>query len=74
MTARKSTVTKGPKIAPEPVARGMTVEQMTMLDLGYAPPFSPTWDPVLVAARKATAKIRVTAGAPTPSAGPTRSR
>ena len=23
------------------------------LDLGYAPPFSPVWDPVLVAARKA---------------------
>lgn len=32
---------------------GMTVEQMTALDLGYAPPFSPVWDPVLVAARKA---------------------
>jgi NADPH-dependent 2,4-dienoyl-CoA reductase/sulfur reductase-like enzyme len=30
----------------------MTVEQMTQLDLGYAPPFSPVWDPVLVAARK----------------------
>lgn len=36
----------------------MTVEQMTALDLGYAPPFSPVWDPVLVAARKATAAIR----------------
>ncbi|MEU6574198.1 FAD-dependent oxidoreductase [Streptomyces sp. NPDC046805] len=36
----------------------MTVEEMTALDLGYAPPFSPVWDPVLVAARKATAKVR----------------
>ncbi|MEU0370493.1 FAD-dependent oxidoreductase [Streptomyces sp. NPDC006283] len=36
----------------------MTVEQMTTLDLGYAPPFSPVWDPVLVAARKATAAVR----------------
>ncbi|WP_250401057.1 FAD-dependent oxidoreductase [Streptomyces cellostaticus] len=36
----------------------MTVQQMTSLDLGYAPPFSPVWDPVLVAARKATAKVR----------------
>lgn len=36
---------------------GMTVEAMTGLDLGYAPPFSPVWDPVLVAARKAAAKI-----------------
>jgi NADPH-dependent 2,4-dienoyl-CoA reductase/sulfur reductase-like enzyme len=32
----------------------MTVEEMTALDLSYAPPFSPVWDPVLVAARKAT--------------------
>jgi NADPH-dependent 2,4-dienoyl-CoA reductase/sulfur reductase-like enzyme len=31
----------------------MTVDDMTGLDLGYAPPFSPVWDPVLVAARKA---------------------
>lgn len=31
----------------------MTVEEMTGLDLAYAPPYSPTWDPILVAARKA---------------------
>jgi len=31
----------------------MTVEEIQQLDLGYAPPFSPVWDPVLVAARKA---------------------
>ncbi|WP_433655301.1 FAD-dependent oxidoreductase [Nocardia sp. CA-128927] len=36
----------------------MTVEQMTALDLGYAPPFSPVWDPILVAARKAVAEVR----------------
>ncbi|GAA3394183.1 FAD-dependent oxidoreductase [Cryptosporangium minutisporangium] len=33
---------------------GMTVDEMTGLDLGYAPPFSPVWDPVLVAARAAS--------------------
>jgi NADPH-dependent 2,4-dienoyl-CoA reductase/sulfur reductase-like enzyme len=32
----------------------MTVEEMTALDLSYAPPFSPVWDPVLIAARKTT--------------------
>lgn len=32
----------------------MTVEEMTSLDLSYAPPFSPVWDPVLIAARKTT--------------------
>jgi len=36
----------------------MTVEQMTALDLGYAPPFSPVWDPVLVAARKASLAVQ----------------
>jgi NADPH-dependent 2,4-dienoyl-CoA reductase/sulfur reductase-like enzyme len=36
---------------------GMTVEEMISLDLGYAPPFSPLWDPVLVAARAAAAEL-----------------
>ncbi|MEU3615022.1 FAD-dependent oxidoreductase [Streptomyces sp. NPDC006872] len=45
-------------IAAVALTAGMTVEQMTALDLGYAPPFSPVWDPVLVAARKATAEVR----------------
>ncbi|MDG4793740.1 FAD-dependent oxidoreductase [Micromonospora sp. WMMD1082] len=31
----------------------MTVDDMTALDLAYAPPYAPVWDPVLVAARKA---------------------
>ncbi len=31
---------------------GMTAEAMIELDLAYAPPFSPVWDPVLVAARQ----------------------
>jgi NADPH-dependent 2,4-dienoyl-CoA reductase/sulfur reductase-like enzyme len=35
----------------------MTVEEMTALDLGYAPPFAPVWDPVLIAARKATEAV-----------------
>ncbi|MET9502540.1 FAD-dependent oxidoreductase [Streptomyces sp. NPDC006622] len=45
-------------IAAVALTAGMTVEQMTSLDLGYAPPFSPVWDPVLVAARKAASKVR----------------
>ncbi|PJE98316.1 flavoprotein oxidoreductase [Streptomyces carminius] len=45
-------------IAAVALTAGMTVEQMTSLDLGYAPPFSPLWDPVLVAARKAAAQVR----------------
>ncbi|MGW2514772.1 FAD-dependent oxidoreductase [Streptomyces scopuliridis] len=45
-------------IAAVALTAGMTVEAMTTLDLGYAPPFSPVWDPVLVAARKATTVVR----------------
>ncbi|WP_369226255.1 FAD-dependent oxidoreductase [Streptomyces sp. R39] len=45
-------------IAAVALTANMTVEQMTALDLGYAPPFSPVWDPVLVAARKAATKVR----------------
>ncbi|MFI1397030.1 FAD-dependent oxidoreductase [Streptomyces sp. NPDC020681] len=45
-------------IAAVALTAGMTVEQMTLLDLGYAPPFSPVWDPVLVAARKAVTAVR----------------
>ncbi|MCM2387073.1 FAD-dependent oxidoreductase [Streptomyces albipurpureus] len=45
-------------IAAVALTAGMTAEQMTALDLGYAPPFSPVWDPVLVAARKVAAAVR----------------
>ncbi|MCX5203511.1 FAD-dependent oxidoreductase [Streptomyces sp. NBC_00237] len=45
-------------IAAVALTANMTVDQMTALDLGYAPPFSPVWDPVLVAARKAVAAVR----------------
>jgi NADPH-dependent 2,4-dienoyl-CoA reductase/sulfur reductase-like enzyme len=35
------------------ITAGFTVEAFLHLDLSYAPPFAPVWDPVLVAARKA---------------------
>ncbi|MDQ3107366.1 MAG: flavoprotein oxidoreductase, partial [Actinomycetota bacterium] len=31
----------------------MGVDEVLSLDLSYAPPFAPVWDPVLIAARKA---------------------
>jgi NADPH-dependent 2,4-dienoyl-CoA reductase/sulfur reductase-like enzyme len=31
----------------------MTAEEMLSMDLSYAPPFAPVWDPVLITARKA---------------------
>lgn len=37
----------------------MTVEEMVGLDLGYAPPYAPVWDPVLIAARKAVDALGV---------------
>ena len=36
---------------------GFTVEKMINLDLAYAPPFSPVWDPVVTAAREAAKKL-----------------
>ena len=36
---------------------GMDVEAMTGLDLSYAPPFAPVWDPLLVAARKVAERL-----------------
>ncbi|MEU9759771.1 FAD-dependent oxidoreductase [Streptomyces sp. NPDC047987] len=45
-------------IAAVALTAGMTVDQMTALDLGYAPPFSPVWDPILVAARKTVTALR----------------
>lgn len=35
----------------------MTVEDFSQTDLGYAPPFSPVWDPTLIAARQAGGRI-----------------
>ncbi|MGE0511928.1 MAG: FAD-dependent oxidoreductase [Acidimicrobiia bacterium] len=35
------------------ITAGMDVERIADLDFGYAPPFSPLWDPVAVAAREA---------------------
>lgn len=35
---------------------GLTAEQVAALDLGYAPPFAPVWDPLLLAARNLCAK------------------
>lgn len=40
----------------------MTVDEIVNLDLSYAPPFSPVWDPVLIAARKAAQTIEADAG------------
>jgi NADPH-dependent 2,4-dienoyl-CoA reductase/sulfur reductase-like enzyme len=36
---------------------GMTVREVLMSDLGYAPPFSSVWDPIQVAARALLARI-----------------
>ena len=34
------------------ITAGMTIDEFAYLDLGYAPPFSPVWDVLLVAAQK----------------------
>jgi CoA-dependent NAD(P)H sulfur oxidoreductase len=37
---------------------GMSVAQFSQSDLAYAPPFGPTWDPLLVAANQLLKKLR----------------
>ena len=39
------------------LSAGFTVEDLVNADLAYAPPFSPLWDPIQVAARKALALL-----------------
>ena len=36
---------------------GLTVEELEQTDLAYAPPFSPVWDPVLVAAKVVSERV-----------------
>jgi NADPH-dependent 2,4-dienoyl-CoA reductase/sulfur reductase-like enzyme len=40
----------------------MTVAGMVNMDLSYAPPFSPVWDPVLIATRKLSEQVERTLG------------
>ena len=42
---------------PRPCTPALTVADLVDVDLSYAPPFSPVWDPVEVAARKALSQI-----------------
>ena len=37
---------------------GMTVDQVYELDLAYAPPFGPSWSPLLIAASKLAKAMR----------------
>jgi NADPH-dependent 2,4-dienoyl-CoA reductase/sulfur reductase-like enzyme len=39
------------------ITAGFDVQQVVDLDLGYAPPMSPLWDPVTVAARRALSML-----------------
>ncbi|CAN5194915.1 FAD-dependent oxidoreductase [soil metagenome] len=39
------------------ITAGMTVAEVIDLDLAYAPPFSPVWDPVVTAARQAAREL-----------------
>jgi hypothetical protein len=40
----------------------MTVHEMVNLDLSYAPPFAPVWDPVLIAVRKLSEQVEGSPG------------
>ncbi len=50
-TVGKDRAAKRVDIVATAIDVGMTASEVERLDLGYAPPFSPVWDPVLVAAK-----------------------
>ena len=50
--ARRSASTSSPPAC----GRGVAVDKLALMDLSYAPPYSPVYDPLLVAAR-AAAKV-----------------
>jgi len=39
------------------ITAGLTVDELINVDLAYAPPFSPVWDPVATAARVVAAAV-----------------
>ena len=46
------------------ITAGMTSSEFEYLDLSYAPPFSPVWDPTQIAARKAVRRVQEAASEP----------
>ncbi|MFB6154397.1 MAG: FAD-dependent oxidoreductase [Haloferacaceae archaeon] len=46
------------------LTEGMTVGEVEYLDLAYAPPFSPVWDPVLTAAKVLNGKLEKASAGP----------
>lgn len=55
--ASKSDISKRADIFAVALTAGMTVQQFGNLDLTYAPPFAPVYDPVIVAANVAVKKV-----------------
>jgi len=39
------------------IQAGLTAEEVVELDLGYAPPFGPVWDPVHIVARRLAEQV-----------------
>ncbi len=56
--AGKEGVAKRIDILATALHQKMTVQEISDLDLSYAPPFAPVWDPVLIAANQAVKKVR----------------
>ncbi len=56
--AGKAGVSKRVDVFATALHNKMTLDDMTALDLSYAPPFSPVWDPVLVAVHAARGKLQ----------------
>ncbi len=54
---RKEGVSKRIDVFATVIASKMTAKDIGDLDLSYAPPFAPVWDPILIAANNLKKKI-----------------
>jgi CoA-dependent NAD(P)H sulfur oxidoreductase len=53
LAGRDPSLAKRTDVLATAITAGMTVRELSDLDLTYAPPFAPVWDPILQAANKA---------------------
>ena len=52
-----SEISKRIDVVASAITAGMNVEELSTLDLSYAPPFAPVWDPILIAANVAKKEV-----------------
>ncbi|MFN8674387.1 MAG: FAD-dependent oxidoreductase [Candidatus Sericytochromatia bacterium] len=58
LVGKDESLSKRSDIIATAISAGMTIKELSELDLSYAPPFSPVWDPILQVANKGVFSIK----------------